>query len=389
MEGKKYAFVDEFGAFGFDFDKAGCSTHFIVSAIVVDEKDLQFVSDKVEEIRKKYFQTAEMKSSKVKKNHKRRQIILNELKNLPFNIFALVFDKRKIYEQSGLRHKKSFYKFINNLVYQELRINYSNLQITADEVGENDYLKSFASYVRSKQVPITLFDDSSFTFSNSKQGIIVQVADIISGSLAYNFDEKKKKESEGNDYLELMSNKILRIKQYPETYNTFEVIEKNINPKYNKEIADICFRKAKYFIEIHKESKDIEIKQQIAVLDYLLFRFMNKSMRKYIPTKELIDQLVFLGYDRLSIQAFRNKIIAKLRDNEVIISSSKSGYKIPSTEEELYDFILHGKSIILPMLSRLKSCSEIIRMGTNGKINLFEKAEYQSIASLLSDNQKK
>ncbi len=53
MEGKKYAFVDEFGAFGFDFDKAGCSTHFIVSAIVVDEKDLQFVADKVEEIRKK------------------------------------------------------------------------------------------------------------------------------------------------------------------------------------------------------------------------------------------------------------------------------------------------------------------------------------------------
>lgn len=29
---------------------------------------------------------------------------------------------------------------------------------------------------------------------------------------------------------------------------------------------------------------------------------------------------------------------------------------------------------------------EIIRMGTDGKINLFEKAEYQSIASLLSDN---
>ena len=30
--------------------------------------------------------------------------------------------------------------------------------------------------------------------------------------------------------------------------------------------------------------------------------------------------------------------------------------------------------------------SEIIRMGTDGKINLFEKAEYQSIVSLLSDN---
>ena len=36
-------------------------------------------------------------------------------------MFALVCDKRKIFEQSGLRFKSSFYKFINNLAYQELR----------------------------------------------------------------------------------------------------------------------------------------------------------------------------------------------------------------------------------------------------------------------------
>ena len=55
---------------------------------------------------------------------------------------------------------------------------------------------------------------------------------------------------------------------------------------------------------------------------------MNKSPRKYIPTKELINQLVYLGYEKMSLQTFRNKIIAKLRDNEVIISSSTGGYKI-------------------------------------------------------------
>ena len=70
---------------------------------------------------------------------------------------------------------------------------------------------------------------------------------------------------------------------------------------------------------------------------------------------------MYLGYDKLSIQSFRNKIIAKLRDNEVIISSSSSGYKIPSTEKELYDFVNHGKSIIMPMLHRLKICNDVIR----------------------------
>lgn len=382
---KKYAFIDEFGAFGFDFDNSGCSSHFIVVAIVVDEKDLPTVSDGIEVIRKKFFQTGEMKSNKIGKNHSRRMAVLNELKQLPFHIFSIVCDKRKIYENSGLRYKQPFYKFINNIVHQELRINYSSLVITADEVGGNDYLSSFAEYVRSKEIPLDLFDSSLFKFENSKHSIIIQLADIVAGSLAYNYDIHKTAESDGHNYKSLLDNKILRIGYFPETFDTFNANQKGINPDYNPQIADICYRKTKFFIETNKDSNDLEIKQQIAILNYLLFRFMNKSPRKYIPTNELINQLIYLGYDKLSLQTFRNKIIAKLRDKEVIISSSIGGYKIPSTEKELYDFVNHGKSIIMPMMSRLKTCNDVIKMGTNGSIDLFERAEYHSLSKMFDN----
>jgi len=385
MSNTKYAFVDEFGAFGYEFDNPGCTTHFIIGAIIIDENNLSFVADGVECIRKKYFQQGEIKSSKIGRNHKRRISILNDLKQLPFHVFAFVCDKRKIYENSGLRYKQSFYKFLNNIVHQELRIAYSNLIITADEVGGNDYLQSFATYVRSKEIPLDLFDNSLFRFENSKHSVIIQVADIICGSLAYHYDARKNAEIDGHNYLSLLGDKILRIKEFPETFDTFNVPQNDLNPEYNPQIADICYRKAKYFIETHSHTEDAEVKQQISVLNYLLFRFMNKSPRKYIPTKELINQLVYLGYDKLSVQTFRNKIIAKLRDNEVIISSSKDGYKIPSTEKELYDFVNHGKSIIMPMMSRLKTCNDVIRMGTNGEINLFEKTEYQSLAKMFDN----
>lgn len=385
MANTKYAFIDEFGAFGYDFSSPGCTTHFIISAIIVDENDLQTVSDGVDAIRHKHFQLGEIKSSKIGKNHKRRITILNEIKQLPFHIFTFVCDKQKVYENSGLRFKQPFYKFLNNIVYQELRITYSNLIITADEVGGNDYLQSFADYVKSKEIPLDLFDYSLFKFDNSKHNAIIQLADIISGSLAYNFDKRKKDDAEGYNYLSILGDKILRIKEFPETFDSFNVCQNNLNPEYNPEIADICYRKAKHFIETHLNTEDTEIKQQIAILNYLLFRFMNKSPRKYIPTRELINQLVFLGYEKMSLQAFRNKIIAKLRDNEVIISSSTSGYKIPSTEKELYDFINHGKSIIMPMLSRLKTCNDVIKMGTDGKINLFEKAEYHSLSKMFEE----
>ena len=382
MDNTKYAFVDEFGAFGYDFSNSGCTTHFIISAIIVDRDNLQIVADGVNAIRQKYFQQGEIKSSKIGKNHKRRITILNELKQLPFHIFAFVCDKQKVYENSGLRFKKTFYKFLNNIVYQELRIAYSNLTITADEIGDNDYIQSFVAYVKSKEIPLDLFDNSLFRFENSKYNVILQLADIISGSLAYHYDERKKLDADGYNYISILGDKILRIKVFPETFETFNVNQNDHNPEYNPEIADICYRKAKYFIETNSKTEDVEIKQQIAILNYLLFRFMNNSPRKYIPTKELINQLVYLGYDKMSLQTFRNKIIAKLRDNEVIISSSTGGYKIPSTEKELYDFVNHGKSIIMPMLSRLKTCNDVIRMGTDGKINLFERAEYHSLSKM-------
>jgi hypothetical protein len=79
------------------------------------------------------------------------------------------------------------------------------------------------------------------------------------------------------------------------------------------------------------------------------------------------------------MQYFRTRIIAKLRDEGVIIASSPKGYKIPSREEELYDFINHGTSIIMPMLARLKKCRDNISQGTDGELDLFANTEYRSL----------
>lgn len=94
---KIIAYIDEYGAFGFQMDKPNVSTHFIITAIIVQEKDVQDITSKVENIRKKYFQKGEIKSSKVGRNHSRRKQILDEINQLPFRIFALVVDKKLIF----------------------------------------------------------------------------------------------------------------------------------------------------------------------------------------------------------------------------------------------------------------------------------------------------
>ena len=378
-----YAYIDEFGAFGFKFDKPNTQTHFIITAIIVKEADIENLSVSVEEIRKKFFQTGEMKSTTIGKDHRRRNNLLQELMPLPFKIFALVVDKRSIYENSGLRYKEPFYKFLNNYVHQELEVNFPQLCIAMDELGQNEFITSFSKYVQSRKKQLTLFDDVRFSMRNSNGNILIQVADIISGSLAYNYDIEKKQNADGNDYERLLKNKILGLKFFPKNYETYKIEETPISKDYDWKIANICFRRAKDFLEKNKADIDDVEKCQVVVLEYLLFRFMNNDKRLYIPTKELINELTNRGFDKMSYQTFRNKIIAKLRDNDVVISSSQAGYKVPTTESELYDFVNHGKSIIQPMLSRLRRCNDIIKLGTNGEVDLFQRAEYENLRRLL------
>lgn len=383
----QYAFCDEFGSYGYRFDKENVSTHFLIAAIIVDESDLETVKTGAEEIRKSYFQTGEMKSSKIGNNHVRRRIILERLKKLPFNIYLFVANKRKIYEQSGLRYKQSFYKFLNQRVYNELHHTFRELTIVADETGGNEFMKSFADYVKRNNPDITLFDNFNFKFDDSKHGIFIQIADIIVGSLAYSFDEKKKAQSNGMNYKSFLQRNILHIDTFPKNYQSYSVAQySHIDNEVDLKIAEICFRTAMTFKAQYEHSSttiEEDVRMQLAVLNYLLFRFVNNSVRTYIPTKEIIHQLERLGFSQISIQTFRNKIIAKLRDRGVIIASSPKGYKIPSKKKEIEDFILHGKGIIEPMLSRLRLCCDTIKMGSNGSINILDEPPYHHIRRLL------
>lgn len=143
-----YAFTDEAGNNSLKIGERDVSSHFIVTSIIVEESKLDEVRSAVEEIRKRYFQTGEMTSSSIGKNYKRRSSILQQLMKIDFQIFAVVIDKRLLDPESGLKYKKSFYKFINNLVHKELRASFPILTVCADEIGGNEYMDSFCKYVR-------------------------------------------------------------------------------------------------------------------------------------------------------------------------------------------------------------------------------------------------
>lgn len=377
---KMYAFIDESGAFGFNFDTPSCSQFFIVCAIIVRESDLSTLEEEVERIRKKHFQTGEMKSSQVGRNNQRRKRILDDLLELPYHIYAFICDKKKIGENAGLKYKQPFYKFLNNLAYEELKVAFPQLTIVADAVGDNDFLQSFCKYIKAKNQASDLFGENYLNVQDSKNSVLIQLADFISGSLSYSYEPNKITQANGYNYTSILNRKMLMMRRYPRDFHSYMPPEKTLDPNYDRVISEISYRQAIAFREKYKDENDEFVQRQIVVLDYLLFRFMNLSPRHYIPTRELQNQLTYRGFEKISTQVFRAKVIAKLRDKRVIISSCSHGYKLPSTQQELRDFISLGKNMVNPLLSRLHACHEIIKLGTNGALDLF--AEFHFVEDI-------
>lgn len=278
----------------------------------------------------------------------------------------------------GLQYKKSFYKFMNNIVHREPRRAFNQIVVVADEIGSNEYMQSFCEYVSNHQDIPSLFGDVQFSFQNSKYDVRIQIADLISGTLAYVYDSHKRS-ADVPDYLKILRNKIIRVELYPKTYKTYTLENSAIADDYDEDIAQLCFAQAVKFVEHNADSPDPEIQAQVVILQYLLFRFMNNDTRGYIYTYELKQQLSNTDLRNLSDQAFRMRIIGKLRDKGVVIASSQKGYKIPSKQSELYDFINHDAKIVIPMLARLKKCRDLIKLGTVNGLDLLNPPEYEQL----------
>lgn len=379
MDNRVSVFTDEYGAFGGDVSNPSVSSHVIISAIIVDDNNLEPLRNEIERIRKAHFQQGEMKSSSIGKRHEARVKILNELSPLPFSIFAMVFDKQALNKYPGMHYKPSFYKFINRIVHEQLTRAFPRLTVISDEIGRSEYMESFVEYIKDREKPMNLLGESDFVFCNSKNEVLVQVADIISGSLAYDFDVHKK--SDKNPcYRKILADKICYIDFFPRNYESY-IVDTDFMSINDRVIAELCIKQAIDYIEAHNSDDDIEIQAQLTILRYLLFMFVNKEYKSYISTKELKRQLYNTPLADISTQTFRTRIIGKMRDRGVIISgsSAKKGYKIPANEAELCDFINHGTMIIMPMLNRLRKCRDLVKTGTKNEVDLFDKTEYSSL----------
>lgn len=367
------AFIDEYGNYGFDFDNHDNSTHFIIVSILVKESE----KENLEQQLQNYFSSESGPMDDAQKFK-----VLQEIKDLPFSIYAYVIDKRKVREDSGIMHQTPFIKYVNRMVYEDLNRTFDQLDLVADEAEGKKFLQEFKKYIMTRSIP-DLFNYSSFGFNNSHSEILLKLSGLIAETLGNSYD-RSSYSVHSHLLLKIIKHKIAALNLLPLDYRHFLYDYKTdpADSRYNEVIIKQAVNSAYQYIEKHRKSEEEDERLRIDFLKFLLFN-LKENPDEYVYTQEILDNLNAIRDVKMNQHYFRSNIVSKLRDSGLLIASSNKGYKLPVSLNDLYDFVNLSSLTIYPMLQRISKCRDQILLATNQEIDILDPKEYGYLKKII------
>jgi len=379
------AYIDESGNHDLSTEKDGASKYFLVLAVVVEEAAVPELTASVMSIKEEFFGSGEMKSSRVKED--RRTRVLNALKPLPFRFYAVAVDKSRIDRDSGLAYKTSFIKFANGRLYGALFQNLTELTVHADGHGGSEFIESFKKYIETVHTP-DLFSRPHVEIVDSRAQVLVQLADFLVGTAAKIYEEKATADAR-KVFLDFLAAKRIRIDEWPPRFESHRPSATD-ETGLNAQVQTISFRAAARFLSDFSDFEDVERRIQHAFVSYLLFRARFADDQELIPTHELLEHLHSLGFEDVDRHYLRSNVVSKLRDRDVLIASStRGGYKIPTTYSDVVGFAELVDGIVSPLLHRLRRANDMLSLGSAGAIDFLGEGRFHKLREILEVDARK
>ena len=175
-------FIDDSGDAGFKLEK-GSSKHFVIACVIFDDNlDAEETALKIKRLRRSLGWRDEREFKFNKSNKAIRLQFLEEIKGCPFRVRAIVVDKSVIRSPELRNNKNKFYNYTIKEVLAKSNGTIREARIRLDGHEDRAYKKAATTYFR-QQVNLHANIIKDMKFVNSKNDNLVQLADMVAGSI--------------------------------------------------------------------------------------------------------------------------------------------------------------------------------------------------------------
>ena len=181
----------------------------------------------------------------------------------------------------------------------------------------------------------------------------------------------------------LVKEKVLYIEEWPKNYQSL-FYQLDSAKEHDYAIQKFAEKQALRFIDKNENSREDDTKKQVQTLRFLLYHNRFNETGGYFCSNEINDFLKeVLGVKSLTSQTFRNSVIAKLRDEGVLISSCNEGYKIPTSCDDIIKYVEQINLKVILMLNRLDRSRKQVKILTDNKLDIIDYEAFGNLKALL------
>ena len=185
-------FIDDSGDPGFKLDK-GSTSHFIIAMVIFnDELEAEKTAVAIKELKREigFREQTEFRFFKTRRDFRIK--FLKTINKFDFRIRCLVVDKSIIYSNELKKDKNSFYAYFIKEVLKNNNNSILNAKIRMDGSGNRVFRKNFFAYLRRELNNKNKKIMRNCKMVDSKSNVLVQLADMIAGSINRAQNKKKK-----------------------------------------------------------------------------------------------------------------------------------------------------------------------------------------------------
>lgn len=185
-------FIDDSGDPGFKLNR-GSTSHFVIAMVIFDDElEAEKTAIAIKELKRKLGFSEYMEFRFFKNSKDARIKFMEAIKKFNFRVRCLIVDKAKIYSDELKNNKNSFYAYFIKEVLKHSNNTILDAKLRLDGSGDRIFRKNFFTYLRRELNSEEKKIMRNCKMVDSKSNVLVQMADMIAGSLnrAENINKK-------------------------------------------------------------------------------------------------------------------------------------------------------------------------------------------------------